>query len=328
MLEGNWVSAGLKFTTGDYTNYRDPDDYAEVEQALHSLIFPDDCTLFKRKTRALLTSGKPDWFSLLPAELRLMILCYLPSQSVEVIRQVSGGMAFIPLEGTFWLSRLSSPEYAHLSEYIAQQFGQQKSGDTPQWFLAMQDAKLQNKNRLRIIQHNEMLIDKMLQRRGYLNASSKAETSIRTQYTQLVVCPDEPHPAYQKSETTLTWRSEVRFDSDRPFTKVKAITPTYGCSYGGKYLTGLVFHTDEEEFVLGFRSSKPGSQIDVRIEAHQSNNIIMQSDSRGIFDVSIAKQNVQVLQLRKYGKIVLNLASLCKISGVRAELALVCTQHR
>lgn len=38
MLEGYWVSAGLKFTTGDYTRYRDPDEFAALAQWLNLML--------------------------------------------------------------------------------------------------------------------------------------------------------------------------------------------------------------------------------------------------------------------------------------------------
>lgn len=323
MLEGNWVSAGLKFTTGDYTNYRDPDDYDQLEKALGTLVFPDKCDLFERKTRSLLMYGRPDCFSLLPVELRLMILCLLPTKSVDTIRQVSGGMAFVPLEGTFWLSRLSEPQYSHLPKRMVQRSGPQKPGELPQWFLAAQDEKLQDRNRLRIIQHNQMLIDKMLQRQEYLKGMLDRSTVSRGRYVPLLECLDEPHPAYEKSEHTLTWRSEVMFDSLRPFTVVEAITPTYTSSYGGRYLTALVFGTASEDLVLGYCTSKAGHSINISDQSSQRNNVVMQSDSRGIFDVVTSKQTLQIMQLRKHGKIVLKPASLSIIAGLRAELTLV-----
>ncbi|KAL8649442.1 MAG: hypothetical protein Q9210_004397 [Variospora velana] len=323
MLEGNWVSAGLKFTTGDYTNYRDPDDYAQLEQALGTRVFPDTCALFKRKTRSLLMHGRPDCFSLLPVELRLMILCLLPSKCVDAIRQVSGGMAFVPLEGTFWLSRLSEPQYSHLPTRMIKQSGAQEPGQLPQWFLATQDEKLQDRNRQRIIQHNQMLVDKMLQRQEYLRGILECDTVNRGRYVPLVECLDEPHPAYEKSESTLTWRSEIIFDSLRPFTVVEAITPTYTSSYGGKYLTALVFGTTSEDLVLGYGTSKAGHSISISDRSSQRDNIVMQSDSRGIFDVVTSKQNLQIMQLRKHGKIVLKPAALSIIAGLRAELTLM-----
>ncbi|KAL8967170.1 MAG: hypothetical protein Q9197_005583 [Variospora fuerteventurae] len=327
MLEGNWVSANLKFTTGDYTNYRDPEDYAQLEQALDTHVFPDTCALFKRKNRSLLMHGMPDCFSLLPVELRLMILCLLPSKCVDTIRQVSGGMAFVPLEGTFWLSRLSEPQYSHLPTRMIKQSGAQEPGQLPQWYLATQDEKLQDRNRLRIIQHNQMLVDKMLQRQEYLKGILECDTVSSGSYVPLLECLDEPHPAYEKSESTLTWRSEVFFDSLRPFTVVESITPTYTSSYGGRYLTALVFGTTSEDLVLGYGTSKAGHSISISERSSQRNNIVMQSDSRGIFDVVTSKQNLQIMQLRKHGKIVLKPAALGAIAGLRAELTLVGESH-
>lgn len=323
MLEGNWVSAGLKFTTGDYTNYRDPDDFTQLEKALDGRVFPDTCALFKRKTATPLMHRGPDCFSLLPVELRLMILCLLPTPSVDLIRQTSGDMAFVPLEGTFWLSRLSESEYSHLPRRIAQQHGQRKPGEAPQWYLATRDQNLQNTNRLRIIAHNHMLIDKILQRQKLLKEFRKHDTVTKGRYVPLLECLDEPHPAYQKSENTLTWRSEVSFDLKRPFTIVQAITPTYTSSYGGKYLTGLIFGTDSKDLVLGYSSAKPGHSISMKDPDSQKHNIVMQSDSRGIFDVVTAKQSLQTMQLRRHGKVVLNPATMSRIVGLRAELTLV-----
>ncbi|KAI4148600.1 MAG: hypothetical protein LQ341_001531 [Variospora aurantia] len=325
MLEGNWVSANLKFTTGDYTSYRDPEDYAQLEQALDTHVFPDTCALFKRKNRSLLMHGRPDCFSLLPVELRLMILCLLPSKCVDTIRQVSGGMAFVPLEGTFWLSRLSEPQYSHLPTRMIKQSGAQEPGQLPQWYLATQDEKLQDRNRLRIIHHNQMLVDKMLQRQEYLKGILECDTVSSGRYVPLVECLDEPHPAYEKSESTLTWRSEVFFDALRPFTVVESITPTYTSSYGGRYLTALVFGTTSEDLVLGYGTSKAGHSISISDRSSQRNNILMQSDSRGIFDVVTSKQNLQIMQLRKHGKIVLKPAALGAIAGLRAELTLIYT---
>lgn len=327
MLEGNWVSAGLKFTTGDYTNYHDPDNYAQVDQALESRTFADTSALFERKLRTLPMHGKPDSFSLLPVELRLMILCLLPMEYVENIRQVSGSMAFVPLEGTFWLSRLAEPQYSHLPRRIVQHSGPQKPGEKPQWFLALQFEKYQVKNRLRIIQHNQVLVDKMLQRQKYLERLRGNGTNCMGKYVQLVESIDEPHPAYQKSENTLTWQSEIAFDDQRPFTAVRAILPTYTSSYGGKYLTGLIFGTGSEDLVLGYSSPRAGHIINTSDPGAQEDNIVMQSDSRGIFDVATAKQSFPIMQLRKHGKIVLNLAALSKIAGLRAELTLVRHSH-
>ncbi|KAL8869598.1 MAG: hypothetical protein Q9174_004153 [Haloplaca sp. 1 TL-2023] len=286
MLEGNWVFSGLKFLTGDYTRYRDPDDYARVAEALELLVFPDTWPRFRRKNR--MHGGREDCFSLLPLELRLMVLCYLPTDAVEAVREASGGMAFVPLEGTFWLSRLSEPEYCHLPRQLAQLSGDQKPGDVPQWFLALQEEKTRNKNRLRIISYCEMLIDKMIQRQIYLREYEKRDIShvpfVRS--VPLVECPDEPHPAYQKSEHTLSWTSEIFFGKDKPlFSAVKALTPTYTASYGGKYLSSLIFHTEKEDLILGHRSAKPGIRIDISDPKAWKNNVILQSDSRGVFEV-------------------------------------------
>ncbi|KAI4200817.1 MAG: hypothetical protein LQ346_002298 [Caloplaca aetnensis] len=325
MLEGNWVSAGLKFTTGDYTNYRDPDNYGQVDQPLDTRIFAD--IEFERKARSLTVPGRPDCFSLLPVELRLMILCLLPMESVDNIRQVSGGMAFVPLEGTFWLSRLSEPHYSHLPRRLVQRSGPRRPGEKPQWFLALQFEKFQEKNRLRIIQHNQMLVDRMLQRQEYLQKLLIDGADTMGRYTQLVECLDEPHPAYQKSESTLTWKSEIAFNHERPFSAVRAILPTYTSSYGGKYLTGLVFGTGSKDLVLGYSSPRAGHIINTSEPGAQRDNVIMQSDSRGIFDVATAKQSLQIIQLRKHGKIVLTPAALSKIAGLRAELTLVGDCH-
>ncbi|KAL8726959.1 MAG: hypothetical protein Q9166_006380 [cf. Caloplaca sp. 2 TL-2023] len=325
MLEGNWVSAGLKFTTGDYLRYRDPDEFI-FEEAIDTLNPENAIPRFERKSRLPLAHGKPDCFSLLPVELRLMILCFLPAVSVENIRQASNGMACVPLEGTFWLSRLSEPEYCHLPKHISHslQTGLAKPGDVPQWFITLQQGKKQNNNRHRIIEYNKMLIDRMLQRLRYLKRPPANDMLLTARYVPIIDCPDEPHPAYHKSEETLTWASEVRFDSLSPFSMVKAITPTYVSSYGGKYLSGLVLETSTKDLVLGYRSRKPGSPIDICDRSAQRSNIIMQSDSRGIFDVATSKQTLQVMQLRKHGKIVLNPASWTGLSGLRVELSLVC----
>lgn len=323
MLEGNWVSTGWGSTTGGYTDYRDPDDYSQMEKALDATIFPDPCNLFQRNTRNPLMHGRPDCFSLLPVELRLMILCLLPTKSAEMIRQVSGGMAFVTLEGTFWLSRLHDPEYGHLPRRIARQFGQQKPGETPQWFLAMQERKLQNKKRLRVIKHNQMLIDKMLRRQKYLEGMHKHHTVTSGRYVQLVECHDEPHPAYQKSEYTSTWKSEVPFDSERPFAVVKAIIPTYTRSCGGKYVTGLILRTDKEDLLLGYRSPKHGQSISINTPSSKHNNIVVQSDSRGIFDLTTFQQSLHIMQNRMHGNVVIHPASLSKIAGLRVESTLV-----
>ncbi|KAL8776402.1 MAG: hypothetical protein Q9194_003175 [Teloschistes cf. exilis] len=328
MLEGNWVTSGLKFLTGDFTRYRDPDDYTEVEVALDLLIFPDSWPRFKRKTPSLLVYGKPDCFSLLAVEIRLIILCFLPTEAVEAAREASVGLAFVPLEGTFWLSRLSDPEYCHLPKHLALHKGdQQQPGDVPQWFLALQEDKMRNKNRLRIIAYNEMLIDKMIQRQHYLRkqATPNLDTISKARYFELITCADEPHPAYQKAERTLTWTSEILFNFEIPFSSVAALTPAFTGSYGGKYLSGLIFHTDQNsDLVLGHRSPCLGCRIDISDPKSYTNNIILQSDSRGIFEIRPQRNGPPIMQLRRHGKIVLDPAVMSGIAGLRAELSLVC----
>ncbi|KAL8666026.1 MAG: hypothetical protein Q9202_001763 [Teloschistes flavicans] len=323
MLEGNWVTSGLKFLTGDYTRYRDPDNYTEVEVALDLLIFPDSWPRFKRKNPSLLGCGKPDCFSLLPVEIRLMILCFLPTESVEAAREASGGLAFVPLEGTFWLSRLSEPEYCHLPRHLAQRKGdQEQPGDVPQWFLALQEDKMRNKNRLRIIGYNEMLIDKMIQRQLHLRRRTTPNVDHVTEarYVELITCPDEPHPAYQKAERTLTWTSEALFNSETPFSSVAALTPAFTGSYGGKYLSGLIFHTDQNhELVLGHRSPCLGCRIDISNLKSYTNKIILQADSRGIFEIRPQRDGPPIMQLRRHGKIVLDPTMMGGIFGLRAE---------
>lgn len=144
------MSSGLKFLTGDHIRYRDRDN-ANAQGALDFLVFPNIWPRFKRKNRSSLMHGKPDCFSLLPVELRLMIFCFLATNSVEAVRQANGRMVFVPLEGTCWLSRLSETEYCHIPRHLAQLSGEQKPGDVPQWFLALQEVKMRNKTRLRII---------------------------------------------------------------------------------------------------------------------------------------------------------------------------------
>ncbi|KAL8952057.1 MAG: hypothetical protein Q9222_002009 [Ikaeria aurantiellina] len=308
MLEGNWVAAGLKFTTGDYTRYQNPDDFLLADQA------PDILDLTNRSSRfesvGLFSSGKgkSDCFHVLPIELRLMILCYLPSGAVEAVRQASNGMGSVPLEGTFWFSRLSEPEYCHLTRRIAQLSGRHSPGDVPDWFLALQSGKTQHKNRVRIIEYNNMLVDKMLQRQLYLKEGHQDDVHRMATYTQLIDCPDEPHPAYQKSEKTLTWRSRIFFDHEQ--------------GYGGRYLSGLILQTRDSELVLGHRSQKMGNKIDVSDQSPQRSILVLQSDSRGIFDVATVKATLQVMQLRKHGKIVLNPSSWSRTLGLQAELSL------
>ena len=321
ILEGNWVSMGLKLTTGDYTRYRDPEDYSRVETALSRLTFPDDCPFLQAKTRSLLSRGKPDRFSLLPVELRLMILCFLPMSSVETIRQVSGGMALVPLEGTFWLSRLSEPNFCHLPKHIARST-RQESGQTPQWLLAMVDEKIQNRNRQRIIQYNNLLVERILQRRGYLNDSKTLHRPPQSYYRPLIECIDEPHPAYEKSERTLTWFATVHLGPQMPFSSVTSLTATYTGSYGGKYLSGLLLETPSRTLSLGFCDPDTKNTVQLNGRSPHKNNILLQSDSRGIFEISVVNQ--QTLQYRKHGKIVLNPTTMGSVVGFQAELSLVC----
>ncbi|KAL8716423.1 MAG: hypothetical protein Q9220_000330 [cf. Caloplaca sp. 1 TL-2023] len=322
MLEGNWVAAGLKFTTGDYTRYQNPDDFLTADQAPDMLDLTNKPHRFASVNSSRSGNVKADCFHLLPIEIRLMILCYLPSDAVEAVRAASIGMLSVPLEGTFWFSRLSEPEYCHLSRRVAQLSGRHTPGDVPNWFLALQSGRTQHKNRVRIIEYNNMLVDKMLQRQLYLKVGHQDDILRMATYNQLIDCPDEPHPAYQKSEKTLTWRSRVFFDLEQGFTKTISITPTYTCSYGGKYLSGLILQTCDGDLVLGHRSQKVGHKIDVFDQSPQKSILVLQSDSRGIFDVATVKQTLQVMQLRKHGKIVVNPASWSRILGLQAELSL------
>ncbi|KAL8925501.1 MAG: hypothetical protein Q9172_002218 [Xanthocarpia lactea] len=178
MVDGNWVSA-VHFTTGDYTMYRDPDEVTAFEKGLDVIHLQEANPHLKRKPHSLLVCEKPDCFSVLPVELRLKILCFLPSKVVGDIRQVSAGMASVPLEGTFWLSRLSEPDHCHLPRDIVHSFHTVRTypGQVPQWLLALQQVKKHGNNRQRIIGYSKTLVEKMLQRQKYLKKGKNPHTA-------------------------------------------------------------------------------------------------------------------------------------------------------
>ncbi|KAL8751093.1 MAG: hypothetical protein Q9199_006659 [Rusavskia elegans] len=94
----------------------------------------------------------------------------------------------------------------------------------------------------------------MLRMQAYLRVPHNNGIFPDARYIPLVICPDEPHPAYQRSQEILTWVTEVRFDSLKPFFSVKAITPTYVSSYRGNHLSGLIVGTPDSIRVLGYES--------------------------------------------------------------------------
>ena len=169
VLDVCWVSA-VHFTTGDYTMYGDPDEATVFKDGLDVIHLQEANPHLKRKPHSLLACEKLDRFSVLPVELRLKILCFLPSTVVGDIQQVSAGMASVPLEGTFWLSRLSEPDHCHLPRDIVHSFPTVRTypGQVPQWLLALQQIKKHGNNRQRIIGYSKTLVEKMLQRQKYL----------------------------------------------------------------------------------------------------------------------------------------------------------------
>lgn len=87
----------MKSPTGDYNKYGDPEDHFQLTQALNSPVLQDTSVRLKRRTQTLLRHGKSDCFILLPVEVRLMVLCFLPTGSVVIIRQLSDDMDFLPV---------------------------------------------------------------------------------------------------------------------------------------------------------------------------------------------------------------------------------------
>ncbi|KAL9035609.1 MAG: hypothetical protein Q9214_006499 [Letrouitia sp. 1 TL-2023] len=278
-LEGNWVDKAVYLSClfDEYTRYRDPDDYTLFEDAMHRFTGPQSIGGPVTGVQDSTSMEWPDRFSSLPTELRLAVLCFLPSLSVEAVKDASQSMAAVPLKVTYWLSRLSEPKFCHLPASYLKKYGHLLG---QQWARILLDEQLGKTNRYRVIRYNESLVSKMLQRKAYL-ASLPTEIPKNTYY-KLVASPDEPHTVYQKSEKTVTWQSTIAFEPD---IRINAVIASYVHSWSGQSLSGLTFLAESRTLKLGYTDTFNKQTFNFEPESRSPRRIDLQTDSRGIFSV-------------------------------------------
>ncbi|KAI4215372.1 MAG: hypothetical protein LQ351_002272 [Letrouitia transgressa] len=313
-LEGNWVDRTFELFD-EYTRYRDPDDYTLFEGAMHR--FTGFQSIDRSVTGVQGSTGMEwsDRFSSLPTELRLAVLCFLPSLSVEAVKDASQSMAAVPLKVTYWLSRLSEPKFCHLPASYLKKYGHRLG---QQWARILLDEQLGKTNRYRVIRYNESLVSKMLQRKAYLAIPL---TDIpKSIYHKLVASPDEPHTIYQKSEKTMTWQSAIAFEPD---VRIDTVTASYVRTWSGQSLSGLTLLAESKSLRLGYTDAVDKRVLNFRPEPGTSRRIDLQTDSRGIFSVIEVEKIPFARTPYTLDKATLDIDTLTESAGMVAELTLV-----
>ncbi|KAL9610222.1 MAG: hypothetical protein Q9167_005071 [Letrouitia subvulpina] len=312
-LEGNWVDRSFELFD-EYTRYRDPDDYTPFEDAMHRFAGFQSIDRLVTGVQDFTSMEWSDRFSSLPTELRLAVLCFLPSLSVEAVKDASQSMAAVPLKVTYWLSRLSEPKFCHLPASYLKKYGHRLG---QQWARILLDEQLGKTNRYRVIRYNEALVSKMLQRKAYL--ASLPTDMPKSTYCKLVASPDEPHTIYQKSEKTVTWQSTIVFEPD---VRINAVTASYVRSWSGQSLSGFTFFTEDRNLKLGYTDTNDKRNLDFGPESGSPRRVDLQTDSRGIFSVIQVEKIPFARTPYTIDKATLNVDTLTRSAGMVAELTL------
>ncbi|KAI4162961.1 MAG: hypothetical protein LQ342_003472 [Letrouitia transgressa] len=299
----------------EYTRYRDPDDYTLFEDAMHRFTGYSSIGQPVTGVQDPTSMEWPDRFSSLPTELRLAVLCFLPSLSVEAVKDASQSMAAVPLKVTYWLSRLSEPRFCHLPASYLKKYGHRLG---QQWARILLDEQLGKTNRYRVIRYNESLVSKMLQRKAYL-AIPPTEIPKST-YHKLVASPDEPHTIYQKSEKTMTWQSTIEL---KPDICINAVIASYVRTWSGQSLSGLTFLAESRTLKLGYTDAVDKRILRFLPEPGSPRRIDLQTDSRGIFSVMPVEKIPFARTPYTLDKATLNIDTLTESAGMVAELTLV-----
>ena len=316
-LEGTWTNRSFEYFD-EYTQYRDPDDYSLFEDAMTRSLTSRSIDPPIGAMQKSSINEEIDRFSFLPTELRLAVLCFLPSLSVEATQDASRSMAAVPLKVTYWLSRLSEPKFCHLPASYLKKYGHQLGQE---WSRVMLDKELAKTNRYRVIRYNESLVGKMLQRQHVLSKPASISDAL---YRKLVRSPDEPHISCQSSEKVVTWKSSFVFDSDVIITEM---TASYVHSWSGQSLSGLTFYLDDKVVRLGYTDTADQRTLfpdaETSYGSQHLRRFAIRADSRGIYNIGAMRKVSIKRKNSTLDEATLSLDDFVTGSGMQAELSLV-----
>lgn len=270
----------------------------------------------------------------LPLELCLRILCYLPTVSVKAARLASRAMADVPLAGTYWKSRFSRPDLAHIPLSSLLQPSKTHAEGVVDLKPVLSRCTGQNISREQIIIYAKALIEIVKQRRKVLELPTYPCLPEDIVCHRFLSVPRDSHKDWQISDKLKEWRSSVIFDRERPISSCYEIKLTFIPSHRDRYLSGIEFHFPQYILTLGY--TEADTKLAIEHGKFQRTGVLgISSSDYGFLEVWAADEVDDIVSetegfdeadngCDKSWKSALFPAKSSQIYGFQAELSVVC----
>lgn len=198
------------------------------------------------------SSLRRDPFARLACELRLEILCLLPSLSVKATMLVSRSMGEVPFGRRYWLSRFRLPEYSHIPE--VRLLPPSDNAESPAVNLQRfyTEGRYKNRRRWLVIQSCHDLVQKLLQRRNILGLLTNPRIPDDVLCNRYLSICEDPFAQWRASNKPNKWRSLVIFDDQTQISRCEKISLSFTKSCEKKLLSGIEFQFTQCKLALGF----------------------------------------------------------------------------
>ena len=264
-----------------------------------------------------------DGFSQLPEDLLLVIMCLLPTTSLQNLRLASKVIASVPLGPSFWRSRFAYPnELCHVRLPAGFPRDHQTSTLSVDWrelcyrLLHLDDSRQPNswKNRRRIVSLNSKLVQMML---------SEGSSQGRIDPVNHLAC----HHLFSCCSQRVATTTSGRIPTSTPFT----IFTTFRLGKTDHFLSGLAFTGPDTRLELGFSDPLNAKSTIIRDSEHLM-GFVMAMTAEGIVGIkAVIKMEDGKIREETSGRLGANASKglLCPASGgpvqgLTVSLAKVC----